>query len=110
MWTMIRCMMLAAVLAVAVSGPVAAAQCGRHEKVTAFLAEKYKERVAAMGLISDKGLMQLFVAASGTWTVLVTTSQGVSCIVAAGQSFERIEMPEKSAIGWRGFVAPGAAP
>ncbi len=66
-----------------------AAECGTHDKVIAFLGKKYKEQVAAMGLVSNKGFMQLFVADTGTWTVLLTTPEGISCIVAAGDSYEK---------------------
>lgn len=72
-----------------------AAECGRHEKVTAFLSKKYKEEVTAMGLVSNKGFMQLFVAESGTWTILLTTPQGISCIVAAGDSYETAPVVSK---------------
>lgn len=65
-----------------------AAECGKHEKVIAFLGKKYKEQLKAMGLVSNKGFMQLFVADTGTWTVILTTPEGISCIVAAGDSYE----------------------
>lgn len=68
--------------------PVGAAECGKHEKVIAFLGKKYKEQLQAMGLVSNKGFMQLFVAETGTWTVILTTPQGISCIVAAGDNYE----------------------
>lgn len=81
----------AAFAAVTVLSPLEAraAECGSHAKVTAFLGKKYKEQVAAMGLVSNKGFMQLFVAETGTWTVLLTTPEGISCIVAAGDSYEK---------------------
>lgn len=65
-----------------------AAECGKSEKVIAFLGKKYNEQLKAMGLVSNKGFMQLFVAESGTWTVVLTTPEGISCIVAAGDSYE----------------------
>ena len=65
-----------------------AAECGKHDKVIAFLGKKYKEQLQAMGMVSNKGFMQLFVAESGTWTVLLTTPEGISCIVAAGDNYE----------------------
>lgn len=68
--------------------PVHAAECGKHENVIAFLGKKYKEQLQAMGLVSNKGFMQLFVAETGTWTVILTTPQGISCIVAAGDNYE----------------------
>ena len=71
-----------------VPAPAQAAECGKHDKVIAFLDKKYKEQLKAMGMVSNKGFMQLFVAESGTWTVLLTTPEGISCIVAAGDSYE----------------------
>ena len=68
------------------------AECGKHEKVIDFLASKYKEHRDAMGLVSNRGVMEFFVSEkTGTWTVLLTNTQGISCIVAAGESFERSE-------------------
>ncbi len=79
--------------AIVASSPVAnAAQCGKSDKVIAFLGKKYKEQIKGMGLVGTKGYMQLFVAETGTWTVLLTTPEGVSCIVAAGDSFETISV------------------
>ena len=43
-----------------------------------------------MGLVSNRGVMEFFVSEkTGTWTVLLTNTKGISCIVAAGESFER---------------------
>ncbi len=67
-----------------------AAECGTHKKVTAFLGKKYKEAPIAMGMVSNKGFMEFFVADSGTWTVLLTTPEGISCIVAAGDSYDTV--------------------
>lgn len=70
--------------------PAYAAECGSHKKVVTFLGKKYQEQVAAMGLVSNKGFMELFVADTGTWTVLLTTPEGISCIVASGDSYEAV--------------------
>ncbi|MGI9415145.1 MAG: hypothetical protein ACR2PM_15830 [Hyphomicrobiales bacterium] len=70
--------------------PAHAAECGKHDKVIQFLGAKYKEQRKAMGLVSNRGVMELYVSEkTGTWTVLLTNTDGVSCIVAAGESYER---------------------
>lgn len=77
-------------LSAMIATPAQAAECGKHEKVIQFLGSKYKEQRNAMGLVSNRGVMEFFVSEkTGTWTVLLTNTQGISCIVAAGESFER---------------------
>jgi hypothetical protein len=66
-----------------------AVECGRHENVIKLLADRYSERRTAMGIMSNKGIMELWVSeGSGTWTMLLTLPNGVSCILAAGEAFE----------------------
>ena len=87
--------LVTALLAVAffVTFPVqkaVSAECGEHHKVVAFLQSKYKEHHVGLGLVSNRGVMELFVSAkTRTWTVLLTNTQGIACIVAAGESYER---------------------
>ncbi len=68
-----------------------AAQCGKTDKVVGVLGSKYAERVVGMGVVGTRGFMQLFVAETGTWTVLLTTPEGISCIIAAGDSYEALD-------------------
>jgi hypothetical protein len=35
-------------------------------------------------------VLEVFVSDTGTWTVVVTDPKGVSCVLAAGQSWEEI--------------------
>ncbi len=37
-------------------------------------------------------MLEVFVSDSGTWTVVVTDPEGVSCVLAAGQSWEEIPL------------------
>ena len=73
--------------------PVATAQntpCAERTNVVDTLDSQYKESPRAIGLVSQKAVLELFVSDSGTWTVVVTDPQGVSCVLAAGQSWEEI--------------------
>ena len=79
--------LLALTLALAAS-PVAAAQCGTREDVVAQLSAKYGEYPRSMGLSADNSaIVEVFASDSGTWTITVTTPEGVTCLVASGGSF-----------------------
>ncbi|MER8506026.1 MULTISPECIES: hypothetical protein [unclassified Mesorhizobium] len=65
--------------------------CVEHGDLVAHLAENFQERQFALGLIGQEAVMEVFVADSGSWTVIVTDVAGRSCIVAAGENWESVE-------------------
>jgi len=76
-------------LAVApVSAPAAGLQCLEHERMTKLLGKKFQEKRRAFGLFNSAGMMELYVGAKGTWTVLLIRPSGISCILAAGHTWE----------------------
>ncbi len=82
-------MMLFAVAAFLVSS-VATAQvyCGQRDKVVELLAEKYKETPIATGVSSNGSLIEVLSTHDGdTWTLIVTSSDGNSCLIASGQGW-----------------------
>ncbi|MFW6076452.1 MAG: hypothetical protein ACOC71_01760 [Hyphomicrobiales bacterium] len=94
----------AAVAGLSFNPPVAAAQaqdtpCAERTNVVDTLDSQYKESPRAIGLVSKEAVLEVFVSDSGTWTVVVTDPEGVSCVLAAGQSWEEIPI---------GSNAPGA--
>jgi hypothetical protein len=64
-----------------------------HEDLTAYLAEKFAERPNGLGLIRDQRVMELFVSATGTWSVVLTDTRGIACLVMAGESWDRVPAP-----------------
>jgi hypothetical protein len=63
--------------------------CGRHADVLRELADRYKETPIALGLASNGNLLEVFSSDSGaTWTIIVTSPDGTSCLVAAGQDWQ----------------------
>lgn len=66
------------------------AMCGDRAEIVADLGRKFQETRQAIGLLSDKGIAELFVSAKGTWTMLVTLQNGKGCIIAAGQDWEAV--------------------
>ena len=67
-------------------------QCNNRDNVLALLAKKYKETPIAAGVTNTGGLVEVLTdIRSGTWTIIVTTPQGVSCLVAAGEGWRNME-------------------
>ena len=63
-------------------------QCGVRGEVIAALADGFGEARHMQGITRDGVLMEVFGnAQTGTWTVTVTTAQGVMCIVSEGEAF-----------------------
>lgn len=66
----------------------AGVQCAPHDTVATNLATSFGEARRSMGLAQDNTVMELYAAESGTWTLTVTLPNGMTCLVAAGTSFE----------------------
>jgi hypothetical protein len=65
--------------------------CAPREKVVERLADKYGETRQSMGLGSNNAVMEVFASVeSGSWTITVTMSNGITCLVASGQAFEEL--------------------
>ncbi len=87
-----RMLFTAALVAVFLWPFAAAAQppCQPRDRVIELLAARYREAPVAMGINKMGALVEVLTSADGaTWTIVVTTPAGMSCIVAAGE-------------GWRG--------
>lgn len=75
-------------------GGYAAAQgsrnCADRERVVERLADAYGESRQSMGLALNNSVVEVFASLeTGTWTIVVTSAAGLTCLVASGQSFER---------------------
>ncbi len=67
-------------------------QCNERDNVLELLAKKYKETPIAAGITNSGGLVEVLSDAnSGTWTIIVTTPQGMSCLVAAGEGWRQMD-------------------
>jgi len=84
----------------AATAPPALAQqvaCGPREKIVERLAGQFSEQLAGAGLQSERQYVEIWAAPEGgTFTVLVTRADGLSCIVAAGRHWHqrRLEVAE----------------
>lgn len=84
----------AAALFVAVTTPAtaqAALNCGPRDLVVQRLADGYGETRQSIGIGSNNAVVEVYASAeTGSWTILVTTPAGVTCLVASGQAFEEV--------------------
>lgn len=91
---MIRAAALLSLLALALLASPAFAQnvnCGPRSTVVTSLLDKYGEQVQGIGLAANGAVMEVFASEdTGTWTVAVTLPNGMMCIIASGQSYERV--------------------
>lgn len=63
--------------------------CAPREKVVARLAERFGEARQSRGLSSGQALVELFASPeTGTWTIVVTRPDGLTCLLAAGHSIQ----------------------
>ena len=89
MWKIIAC---AVGLALISSSAVAQTQCNERAEVLKLLAQKYKEAPIAGGVTSTGGLVEVLTNGKGeTWTIIVTSPEGTSCLVAAGEGWQARE-------------------
>jgi len=56
--------------------------------------KKIAEALVARGVTSGGGLVEVLTDAKGaTWTIIVTTPEGVSCLVADGEGWRTMPKP-----------------
>jgi hypothetical protein len=60
--------------------------------VLELLAQKYSEAPVAIGVANNGGLVEVLSTGDGnTWSIIITSPQGMSCLVAAGEGWRIIE-------------------
>jgi hypothetical protein len=90
MKTAFAAIVAAAFCGASTSAPAIEVQCAEHSLMLNLLEKKFSEDPVAMGTVNEDRYMQLFVSPKGTWTILVTETDGKACIVAAGQNWETL--------------------
>ena len=84
-----------ALLLVAQAPASAAPLCATHKEVAERLANGFSEVPIAIALSSDGNVIEVFTRGDrATWTIVVTKPDGMSCVVAAGETWESLrELP-----------------
>ena len=91
---------LSALLLSSVWSPVVAQatnnRCIPRPNALTQLDAQFKERPVSIGLAATGAVVEVLTSETGTWTILVTTPQGVSCVIAAGKFWE--DLPKAKAV------------
>lgn len=66
------------------ASPASAAACAPRDQFARHLDTNYQEQSQGLGVATDGSLFEIFTSDKGTWSLLITNGQKVSCIVAAG--------------------------
>lgn len=53
-----------------------------------MLGQEFREEPKAVGLIDENTILEIFTSPAGTWTVIATDTEGVSCVLAAGEGWD----------------------
>lgn len=81
--------------------PLAEAQtqspCAERNELVLRLEQSYGETLQSMGLHQDNTLLEVYASEdTGTWTILVTRPDGLSCLIAAGQMWDGTPEPVRA--------------
>ena len=80
----------------AASGDVrSSSACASREEVVDRLKRDYSEKPVAMGLSTAGTVVEIFASLAGTFTIVLTSPKGMSCVMVAGEDWE----------GFRGFAS-----
>lgn len=69
--------------------------CMPHEGADDKLRLEYGEKVLGHGISKDGTLVEIFLAPSGTFTVIKTTPAGLSCVVDFGDGWQTLHQLEQ---------------
>ena len=73
--------------------------CESRETVLSFLSQQYSEAPVAMGVAKNGGLVEVLTSGAGsTFTIIVTTPNGQTCMVAAGEGWESLAALPKTGV------------
>ncbi|MFB9148739.1 hypothetical protein [Roseovarius ramblicola] len=74
--------------------PAFAQPCYPRDAVAEGLRSEYGETLRMRALTSGGHLVELFAAPSGTWTLILTRPDGLSCAMDSGEAIEMVEPVE----------------
>ena len=72
------------------------ARCAPRANLLDYLASTFKEQHVGTGITQQGALMEIMASEEGSWSIIISTPNGVSCLVAAGDDWQALspETPE----------------
>ena len=64
--------------------------CDQRSTIISSLSDDYQETRNSIGLANSGSVVEVFSSADGSWSMVVTRPDGVSCLVAAGRNWESL--------------------
>jgi hypothetical protein len=61
---------------------------GKRTDVVRVLRETFGETAIAQGLAHTGAVAEVFTSAKGTWTILATSPNGLTCMVGSGEAWQ----------------------
>ena len=68
----------------------AQAMCDERRAVLANLEKTYSEAPVSIGLASNGAVIEVLASPSGSFTIILTQPNGLSCVMAAGENWENL--------------------
>lgn len=91
-----RIVTAALVFGMTATAPPAQAQvpCASRDKLVDQLEKKHGEAVAGIGLAGPNALYEIWTSPkTGSWTILLTRPDKISCVIATGQDWYGVSEP-----------------
>lgn len=67
----------------------AQAICAARPEIVGKLSDKHSEAPTAIGLANNGSVVEVFSSPTeNSWTIIVTTPDGISCLMASGENWE----------------------
>ena len=85
-----RTWLLAAGMVCVASVAHAQSVCHQHAEFVTELGRKYLEAPIAYGLTSTGQVIEVLASGNGSWTMIITSTDGTTCAVAAGESWSKV--------------------
>ncbi len=64
--------------------------CGERRTVVANLEKTYSEAPVSIGLASNGAVIEVLASPSGSFTIILTRPNGLSCVMTAGENRENL--------------------
>ncbi len=75
-------------------------RCAQRDVVVGKLNSDYGESRKTMGMTANNGIIEMYASEeTGSWTITVTHPNGMTCLLAAGTSFEQVQEELPAALG-----------
>ncbi len=69
------------------------APCVKRADFLSHLSSNYDEAPIALGLTASGRVLEVVASEGGSWTIIVTMPNGVSCGIASGEHWELVKEP-----------------